>query len=77
MAAYRRVYDSRRLQADCQTGISSGTLLSAVEYGLPLKTFITLTRFYSLKSLFAWPFIFHLMWSLVLQISVLLIPSAG
>ena len=29
MAAYRWVYDSR-------TGISSGTLCSAVEYGLPL-----------------------------------------
>jgi len=36
MAAYRRVYDSRHLQADCQkTGISSGTLRSAIEYGLP------------------------------------------
>jgi len=32
MAAYRRVYDSRRLQA----GISSGTLRSVIEYGLPL-----------------------------------------
>jgi len=38
MAAYRRVYDSRHLQADCQelTGISSGTLRSVIEYGLPL-----------------------------------------
>jgi len=36
MAAYRRVYDSCHLQADCQEpGISSGTLLSAIEYGLP------------------------------------------
>jgi len=32
MAAYCRVYDSRRLQA----GISSGTLRSVIEYGLPL-----------------------------------------
>ena len=37
MAAYRRVYYSRHLQDDCQkTGISSGTLRSTVEYGLPL-----------------------------------------
>ena len=36
MAAYRRVYDSPHLQADCQAGISSGTLRWAVEYGLPL-----------------------------------------
>jgi len=40
-AAYRRVYDSRHLQADC--GISSGTVRSAVEYGtvyllLPVAT---------------------------------------
>jgi len=35
MAAYRRVYDSCHLQADCQkTGISSGTLRSVIEYGL-------------------------------------------
>ena len=35
-AAYRRVYDSRHLQADCaRTGISSGTLRSVIEYGLP------------------------------------------
>ena len=34
----RRVYDSRHLQADRlpRTGISSGTLRSAIEYGLPL-----------------------------------------
>jgi len=32
MAAYRRVYDSRHLQAD---GISSGTLHSVIVYGLP------------------------------------------
>jgi len=37
MAAYRRVYYSRHLQDDCQkTGISSGTLRSTVEYGIPL-----------------------------------------
>jgi len=39
MAAYRRVYDSRDLQADCLdqpgAGISSGTLRSVLEYGLP------------------------------------------
>jgi len=38
MAAYRQVYDSRHLQADWlpRTGISSGTLLSAIEYWLHL-----------------------------------------
>ena len=36
MAAYRRVYDSRHLQAYSRTGISSGTLRSVIEYGLPL-----------------------------------------
>jgi len=37
MGAYRRVYDSRHLQADCKkTGISSRTLRSVIEYGLPL-----------------------------------------
>jgi len=39
MAAYRRVYDSRHLQADCEEPRSapdSGTLRSAIEYGLPL-----------------------------------------
>ena len=35
-AAYCRVYDSRHLQADPRTGISSGTLRSVIEYGLPL-----------------------------------------
>ena len=36
MTADRRVYDSRHLQADCQEpGISSGTLCSVMEYGLP------------------------------------------
>jgi len=41
MAAYRRVYDSRHLQADCQEpgSASSGTLRSAIEYGLPLRFF--------------------------------------
>jgi len=34
MAAYRRVYDSRHLLP--KTGISSGTLRSVIEYGLPL-----------------------------------------
>ena len=43
MAAYRRVCDSRRLQADCQEpGISSGTLRSVIEYGLAF-TFYLLT----------------------------------
>jgi len=36
MAAYRRVYDSCHLQADCKkTEISSGTIRSEIEYGLP------------------------------------------
>jgi len=34
MAAYRRVYDSRHLQADCQEpGSAPGTLRSVIEYG--------------------------------------------
>jgi len=41
MATYRRVCDSHHLQADCQTGISSGTLRSVIEYGLPLPLFKT------------------------------------
>ena len=38
MAAYRRVYDSRDLQADCQEPGSAPerTLRSIIEYGLPL-----------------------------------------
>ena len=41
MAAYRRVYDSHHLQADCQEPAAapeprSGTLRSVIEYGLPL-----------------------------------------
>ena len=36
MAAYRRVYDSRHLQADCQEPRSgSGALRSVIDYGLP------------------------------------------
>ena len=35
MAAYRRVYDSRRLQADCQEPGSA----PVTEYGLPLPFF--------------------------------------
>ena len=35
MAAYRWVYDSSHLQADCQE-LGSGTLHSAIEYGLSL-----------------------------------------
>jgi len=37
MAEYRRVYDKRHLQVDCmpRTEISSGTLRSVIEYGLP------------------------------------------
>ena len=34
MAAYRRVYDSRHLP---RTGISSGTLRSVIEHGLPIR----------------------------------------
>jgi len=38
MAAYRRVYDSHHLQADCQEPESApGTLRSVIEYGLPLS----------------------------------------
>jgi len=41
MAAYRRVHDSRHMQADMpRTGISSGTLLSATDYGLPLPFYV-------------------------------------
>ena len=53
MAAHRRVYDLRHLQADYKkTGISSGTLRWVIKYGLPLplpnysvrlKTVVTLT----------------------------------
>ena len=47
MAAYRRVYDSGHLQADCQEpgSISSGTLRSVVEYGLPLPFFTATVKF--------------------------------
>ena len=37
MAAYRRVYDSHHLQADCkEPGSAPETHGSAIEYGLPL-----------------------------------------
>jgi len=37
MADYRRVYDSRHLQADCrEPGSAPETHRSAIEYGLPL-----------------------------------------
>ena len=40
MAAYRRFYDSRHLQADCQEpGIIFGALRSVIEYGPPLPFF--------------------------------------
>jgi len=46
MTAYRRVYDSRYLQADLpRTGISSGTLRSVFEYGLPFYAPTPLPRF--------------------------------
>jgi len=38
MAAYRRVYDSRHLQAHCrEPGSAPEPILSAVEYGLALR----------------------------------------
>jgi len=36
MAAYRRVYDSRHLQADCQEPGSAPEPYARYEYGLPL-----------------------------------------
>jgi len=37
MAAYRRVYDSRHLQADCQElGSAPESYARYIEYGLPL-----------------------------------------
>ena len=36
MTAYRRVYDSRHLQADCQEPGLAPELRSVIEYGLPL-----------------------------------------
>ena len=39
MAAYRQVYDSRRLQADCQ---EPGSARSAIEYGLQLHLYMLL-----------------------------------
>jgi len=42
MAAYRRVYDSRHLQADCKEPRSApGTLRLAIEYGLALPLLFT------------------------------------
>ena len=41
MAAYRRVYDSRHLQADCQEpGSAPEPLRSVIEYGLPLPFYM-------------------------------------
>ena len=44
MAAYRRVYDSRHLLADC-----SGTLRSVIEYGLPFYFFSKLLQYWRRK----------------------------
>jgi len=39
-AAYRRVYDSRHLQADCQEpGSAREPIRSIIEYGLPFLGF--------------------------------------
>jgi len=44
MAAYRWVYDSRHLQADCQEpGSAPEPIRSAIEYGLPLPFLHTKT----------------------------------
>ena len=43
MAAYRRVYDSRYLQADCQ---EPGSAPEPYKYGLPLLPFLYCTRNY-------------------------------
>ena len=46
MAAYRRVYDSRHLQADCQepgSAPESGTLRSVIEHGLPFMVRVGVT----------------------------------
>ena len=41
MAAYRRVYDSHHLQADCQEpGSAPEPIHSAIEYGLPLPFYL-------------------------------------
>jgi len=42
MSAYRRVYDSRHLQADCKNRDQVRNLRLAVEYGLPLPFFCCL-----------------------------------
>jgi len=47
-AAYRRVYDSRHLQADCQErGSAREPIRSIIEYGLPLlglKIFVKVSK---------------------------------
>ena len=47
MATYRRVYDSRHLQADCREPGSAlyGTLRSVIEYGLPLPFYCSVLFF--------------------------------
>jgi len=45
MAAYRRLYDSRHLQADCQEPDQLRNPSSAIEYGLYLYLFIGLPHF--------------------------------
>jgi len=40
MAAYRRVYDSRHLQADCQEPGSAPEPEYGIEYGLPFTFYI-------------------------------------
>jgi len=44
MTAYRRVYDSRHLQADCQEPESALAVRSVLEYGLPLPFYEIVTR---------------------------------
>ena len=45
MAAYRRVYDSRHLQADCQEpGSAPEPYARVIEYGLPLHLLYTTVR---------------------------------
>jgi len=47
MAAYRRVYDSRHLQADCQEpGSSFGTIRSIIEYWLPLPLSVLINKIF-------------------------------
>jgi len=45
MAAYRRVYDSRHLEADCQEpGSAPEPYARVIEYGLPLPFFAYFTK---------------------------------